>query len=78
MKCSDATVLNRMILMACKTAVTERKNTTALPCKMPFTMICFDKPNQLITGAGYTYGDVVFNSSQELGVVKCGQIYSRH
>ena len=26
----------------------------------------FDKPNQLITGAGYTYGDVVFNSSQEL------------
>ena len=26
----------------------------------------FDKQNQLITGFGYTYGDVVFNSSQEL------------
>ena len=29
----------------------------------------FDKTNQLITGAGYTYGDVVFNSSQELALL---------
>ena len=26
----------------------------------------FGKPNQLIVGAGYTYGDVTFNSSQEV------------
>ena len=29
----------------------------------------FDKSNQFIAGAGYTYGDVVFNSSQELGLL---------
>ena len=29
----------------------------------------FEKPNQLIAGAGYTSGDVVFNSSQELALL---------
>ena len=38
----------------------------------------FDKTNQLITGAGYTYGDVVFNSSQELASLNADQVNSRH